>query len=359
MTVLMAPDFRRDNPYQKLLADALAAEGVRVQFPVGYRRGLPLLRAVRSLSQKPDVLHLHWVSPYVRMDGLLPKGFYFAKLLADLAAVRASGTRLVWTNHNGISHDAPHPRLEQWFNRRLARMADHVIVHDSVARSHVIDSLGAAPDKVQVIPHGHFRDAYGPAVTAADARRALGIPATGRVYLNLGMLRPYKGLESLIDAWREGGELFAGSTLLLAGKPLDDAYGRHLQEMVKGVENVRLDLGFVPDDQIATYMCAADVVVLPFRQIWTSGSLILAMSYGKPVVAPRLGGLPETIGAADAFLYDPVTPDGLGLALGRTVSADLAEQRAVVAEACERLDWSIVGEATRKAYGIKKTMVTA
>ncbi len=198
---------------------------MRVHFPVGYRRGLPLLRAVRSLAQKPDVLHLHWTSPYVRKPGLSWKAAYYAKLLLDLSLIRAGGTRLVWTNHNGISHDKPYPRLEHWFDARLTGLADAVIVHDGVAKQYVVEHLGGRADRVSVIPHGHFRDAYAPAVPKEEARRALGLPPSGRVYLNLGMLRPYKGLEDLFAAWQAQQERFAGDTLLVAGKPLDESYG--------------------------------------------------------------------------------------------------------------------------------------
>ena len=71
--VLMVPDNLQDNPYQKLLANSLTLEGVEVKFPQGYRRVLPLFRAIATQPQPIDILHLHWLNPYVKGRNWLVK----------------------------------------------------------------------------------------------------------------------------------------------------------------------------------------------------------------------------------------------------------------------------------------------
>lgn len=349
MRVLMMPDFRRDNPYQQLLAQGLETLGVEVAFPTGYRRGLPLRRACRTGGAKFDLLHLHWLSPYIKGSSLLKQSGYYLKTVADTLAVQAGGTRIVWTVHNGVSHEAKHPSLERLAFKRLYRQADGLIVHDEPARSFLAQTYGIGPERSSVIPHGHFRDVYGPALDKPEARRALGLPESGHVYLNFGMQRPYKGVEHLLEVWKRGWTS-SGDTLVIAGKPHTPSYGDQLGRLAGSLAGVRLDLTFIPDEKLPLYFSAADVVVLPFNKILTSGSTTLAVSYAKPVIAPRTGGIPDVVGAADELLYDPDDAQGLEAAMLRSKTTDLNALASRAAAACGRLDWLPIAEATLQTY---------
>ena len=200
--VLMMPDYRTDNPYQDLLSRGLEAEGCRVVFPKGYRRVFPLSRAVHG-GRGVDILHLHWTGPYLKGRGRPMFAVYAAKFLADLALVRRAGCRIVWTLHNLLPHEARFRRLELFLRRGICRIASAVIVHGACGRDEAVAALRCPAEKIAVVPHGHYRAAYGPAMEAAEARRRLGLPLNARVLLFFGFLRPYKGLESLIAAWRK------------------------------------------------------------------------------------------------------------------------------------------------------------
>ena len=173
--VLMMPDYRRDNPYQALLAHGLEAEGCRVVFPRDHRGVLPLCRAVRG-EQGVDILHLHWTSPYLKGHGLPRFLVYLAKFLADLAAVRIDGCRIVWTLHNLVPHETRHRRLELLARRMICRIVSAVIVHGHAGQKEAVQTLGCPANRVFVIPHGHYRDAYAPPLPSPDARR--GWPAS-------------------------------------------------------------------------------------------------------------------------------------------------------------------------------------
>jgi beta-1,4-mannosyltransferase len=348
MQVLMMPDYRCDNPYQTLLSNALEQEGVIVSFPEGYRRIFPIYRAVQSSVEPISVLHLHWLDPYLKGGTLFIKFCYCIKFLLDILWVRATGIRVIWTVHNVVSHNAKYPRLEKLTQQGLSWLVHNVIVHHSSAVQEVAQQYGLNPAKITAIPHGHYRDIYEPAISPAAARQKLGLPDTGRVYLNLGMLKPYKGLERLIQIWKDNQDALQGNTLLIAGQALDEDYGKCLEKQAFSMGNIILHNTRVEDNQIHLYFSAADVIVLPFERILTSGSLILAMSYSCPIIAPRIGSIPETLATADLLLY--AEAQGLLHTIMKSTQVDLMTLRQVVTQVCDRLDWGKIANKTHQLY---------
>lgn len=348
----MMPDYRPHNPYQQLLADAVRHHGCQVLFPTGYRRGLPLLRA---LADRPSarLLHLHWTGPYLKGRSPLLFTLWLSKFLLDLLLVRLSGRTIVWTLHNLLPHEARHPRLEIFARRLLCRLASKVIVHGPDARDEALRRLACPPKKLALIPHGHYRDVYAPAVDPSLARRRLGLPPDQRLFLYFGMLRPYKGVELLLRAWRRLAP--ADAALLLVGQPNDPDYAARVAHLVADTPAARWLDAFVPDADLPLYFSAADVVVLPFERVQTSGSLLLAMTYAKPVVAPRLGEIPDALAQADDFLYQPSDEQSLLAALAAAASANpaaLADLSHRTRSACDRFDWQSIGELTARVYAL-------
>lgn len=361
LRVLMMPDYRTANPYQTLLVDALEQNDVTVEFPWGYRRVFPIFRMVRdslrngkterrAFPQRFDVLHLHWLTPYLKGDNFPVKLVYALKFLLDVWLTRRSGVRVVWTVHNLIPHDSQFPRLERWVCQRLAQLADEIIVHHASALECVRQAYKTAPISGQVIPLGHYRGVYLEAIAPHIARSELGLPPTGLIYLHQGMLRPYKGIERLLKVWSQFYQYQPSAALVIAGRALDQAYSETLTQLAANTPGVVLHDGYVEDSQMHLYFSAADVMVLPFEAILTSSSVILAMSYDVPVIAPRLGGISETVGAASALLYDPNDAAGLLEALKTSTQVDLAALRVQVKQECDRLDWHKIAQQTRQVY---------
>jgi len=350
MQIFMMPDYRIDNPYQTLLSNALQQHGVTVQFPVGYRRVFPIYRAIKVHPEPIAVLHLHWLDPYLKGDNSIVKLVYCIKFLLDILLTRSSGVRLVWTVHNVVSHNSRFPRLELWTQRVLVNLIDCAIVHHTSAVDKITQRYKISASKVNVIPHGHYRDVYLPAIDSLTARQQLGLPETGRIYLSLGMLKPYKGIERLLQLWNEHSAILGDSTLLIAGKALDEHYGQVLSEQASKIKTVIFRDTFIANEQIHLYFSAADVVVLPFERILTSGSLILAMSYGKPVIAPTIGSIPETIGMANNLLYDPNEKQGLLHSIKESTQIELNTLGQLTTEVCDRLDWKAIGKKTTQLY---------
>ena len=346
----MMPDGRADNPYQALLEKALQNAGVEVSFPVGYRRLLPFYRAVSNQPDKIDVLHLHWLGPYLKGDSVISRWFYAIKFLVDIFIVQLSGTRVVWTVHNLIAHDTQYAHLQWWIRKRLAKIVDQLIVHNHSSKESVVDLYLAADSSVSVIPIGHYRDIYESAIDASTAREILELPATGNVYLWQGLLRPYKGVESLLKIWSEHQEIFADHTLVIAGAASDQNYGKKIADMAAQIPGVYTYLEFIEDNRMHLFFSAASVVVLPFKQILTSSSLVLAMSYARPVVAPKLGGIPETLDDANWLLYDPSDELGLLHAFKESMETDLSTLGQIVRQICDRMDWPNIAQKTQQLY---------
>jgi glycosyltransferase involved in cell wall biosynthesis len=350
LEVLMMPDFRNGNPYQSLLSKSISELGCDVSFPSGYRRVLPLYRAIRDRANSVRILHLHWLTPYLRGKTLPSYVVYVLKLYLDLCLVRLSGVKIVWTIHNKISHESRFPRLELWAMRRVAASASKVIVHSQAALAELEGPLGLERDRTAVIPHGHYREVYHTSIDQAAARKKLELPSKTFIYLCFGLVRKYKNIEQLLLAWEKWRNSLPGSLLLLAGEALDPEYGEQITRLTRSCPDVLLHLRHVPTEEVHLYFSAADVVVLPFERTLTSGSLLLAMSFEKPVVAPRFGVIAETVGAADDLLYDPLNDDSLGEALRLAACLDSAANAKKTRIQCDQFAWRAIAQTTVCTY---------
>jgi beta-1,4-mannosyltransferase len=332
-------DARAKNPYTWLLCSHLASLGVRVTE----------FTPARALRGGYDVLHLHWPEKALNADSLAGRLAGAVAALTVLMAAHLHGARVVWTAHNARPHESRHPRLERWYWSAVARRVDTVI-HPSVAGRQAVETR--YPDLARrphaVVPLGHFRGIYPDAVSREGARAGFGIPDTARVVAFLGLVRPYKNVPHLIRTIRglprEAGEV----VLLVGGAPHTPALADEVRGAAGGDPRVRLALGHVPDDDIQRYLRAADLVVLPFRDITNSGSALLALSFDRPVLVPArgaMGELQELAGADWVRTYDEdLTPDLLARAL------DWAVRRPPGTPRLDAFEWPEIARRTISAY---------
>jgi glycosyltransferase involved in cell wall biosynthesis len=170
------------------------------------------------------------------------------------------------------------------------------------------------------------------------------------VFLFLGLLRPYKGLEELLPAFRSLPD--PNAALLIAGRPRPSDYAAHLAEQAAYDPRVLLHPHFVPVDEVQVWMNAADAVVLPYRQITTSGAAMLAWSFGKPVIAPALPAFLEPMAAAPflGLLYDPAAPNGLADVLRQAVAIDWQTHHQPILAWARQFDWPGIGDQFAALY---------
>ncbi len=353
MKVLFLPDYSEANAYQRALSDGLRGLGVTVRAdPTGPRRVLPIAEALRRHG-RPDIIHVHWTEPYIAGGRSKVSRIRSARTLLELRVAKRAGIGLVWTAHDLFRHDRREDPNELAFMRSLFELADAVIVHCEAAADSLLETLGAredARDKLAIIPHGHYQGAYPDTVTREEARARLGLPEEAKVIAFVGWVRSYKGVWELFEAFRHLDDRDA--CLVVAGQAVDGAYAARLTAAAKGDERIRLMLGFVPDEDLQLYLRAADVVAAPFLEIFTSGSVLLAMSFERAVIAPRRGCVTDVLDAAGGILYDADDPQGLEGALRVAMAADLDAMGRHNGAGLERFDWMRVAEATRHVYEV-------
>jgi glycosyltransferase involved in cell wall biosynthesis len=245
----------------------------------------------RILTEGYDVWHMHW--PDGGFNTAPPsKAWIKALALAVLIEVaRRRGIRLVWTVHNLGAHEPRYPRLERAFWTYLTRRLDGWISLSKTGRGaaeRIFPALGHRPSAI--IPHGHYRGVYPDTVTRAEARAWLGVADDVPLLVHLGALRPYKNVPHLI---RTGRALDGPVQLVVAGRPQSGDLVRRIRQAAGGDPRVRLDLRFIPVEEVQYYLRAADLAVLPYTDILNSGSALLALSFDCPVLLPRRGAMGE------------------------------------------------------------------
>jgi glycosyltransferase involved in cell wall biosynthesis len=325
------------NPYTSLLVEALEAtvEVEVVEFS-----------PARLLRERFDIIHVHWPEQALGTGPYMKDAARAVAYLASLRLARRRGARLVWTGHDLGLHEMRWPRSTNWYLRRFMRLVDGVIALTEASRQPLTNRYPMLRTKPWVtIPHGHYVGVYAADFTQVEARRTLGLPDSGQFIALVGQLRPYKGADRLIDVFRQLNDPYA--RLLIAGSPLDDRLADDLRHRAAGDDRITLMLRRLTDTEITAAIRASDAVVVPFRHILHSGTVFLAWSLGRRVVATRADPLVEQAGHIDErwtrFVADHMDADDLAHALnalpGPTELPDLAP-----------FDWGPIGAATAAFY---------
>jgi glycosyltransferase involved in cell wall biosynthesis len=206
-----------------------------------------------------------------------------------------------------------------------------------------------------VVPHG---GSALPPLTAADraqARARLGLEADQPVLLFFGMIKPYKGLEFLLEAMPAVLAAFPRAVLLAAGEALMPMRPIHERIERLGLEDaVRLRESFVPQEEAPLYFAAADLLVAPYTDIAASGVVAQAQTYGLPAVVTRVGALPDFVEPEGCgFVVPPRSPEALAGAICRAL-ADSAALAEMGRRARHRIgrdhDWGAVARRTLAVY---------
>ncbi len=340
LNVLSWPAYlaREANPYTSLLCDSMVRSGAEVAE----------FSARRALSGDYRIWHIHWPERALvaaSFPQMLVKCGIFGALI-PLSRLR--GARIVWTVHNLRSHERAQPKLERvmmwWFTRQLSGF---IALSPSGLEAAQERYPSLARARSVVIPHGHYLDVYPNTVERDEARQRLGVESSECVFLFFGQLRAYKNASRLLQAFAELKSLSA--CLIVAGQPASAEIADDLRRLAAMDARVRLDLVRIPDDQIQIYMNAADLVVLPYVDVLNSGTAILALSFGRPVLVPHLGAMGDLqalFGADAVRTYDgQISPKILADAVG--TSSDSAALRRFVRR---QLDWDAIGRQTVAFY---------
>jgi len=333
------------NPYGPLLARVMAKLGVHLELG-DYEFEKDYLEEKRKAF---DVLHINWLHHFYRADDL-ETGVERLNVFVDrLHFAKHLGYRIVWTMHNFYPHERPFPELDHVAQLAMCGIADHVVAHceyaANLAREHFYRTK-----KLHVIPHGNYIDAYPNDISREDARDRLNIADDAFVYVFVGNARPYKGIERLMAAFDEVGD-DKSVLLLMMRSGLNPEYADEIKKKVKGNDRVlAFTSSFFERDAFQMYLNAADVAVLPFVDVLTSGSAILALSFGKPLILPHIGCLPELMDDSMGKLFDPQEVRGLENAMAAIREQDMASLSVSAYQRAESLHWDGIAERLAVLY---------
>jgi beta-1,4-mannosyltransferase len=326
------------NPYTRLLYEPIRKLGHKVE-DFTFRR---------AFAKRYDIFHFHWPEYYVANPNPIKAIVGTFALLLAVRWARARGTKILWTSHNLESHHKPRPRMEQWFWRAFTHSIDGFIAMTEYGREETrltFPHLRNCPSFV--IPHGSYRGEYANSVSKAEARSFLAIPRESKVICFLGTISQYKGVPQLVSAFM--GMPAENARLVIAGTNENQQEASLLESLARRDGRITLRLGFVPAEQLQHYFNASDLVALPFRKIWNSGSAMLALSFDRPILVPAQGAFLELqeqtgsdwIRTYEGALTSGALKDALAWATNpaRPVSASL-----------DGFDWQSIAEETVHSY---------
>lgn len=304
-----------------------------------------------AANAKPRIFHILWNNKFQYFDRTLLMLYY-----------RMLGKQVVLTAHNV---NAEKRDDEDSFLNRLTlkiqyKLSNCVFVHTEKMKSELIEEFAIRKERVAVIPFGINNSVPNTSLTSREAKERLGLAGEERAILFFGRITPYKGLDYLIDAFRKinvSGERYR---LIIAGRPdrcekYWSARQKEIRDLVES-EEIILRANFIPDEETEIYFKAADALVLPYRQIYQSGVLFLAHSFGLPVLAADVGSLKdEIVEGRNGLVFKPEDPLRIAATLREYFESELYRNLVFRREdirslANDRHSWDVVGQITKSVY---------
>ncbi len=304
-----------------------------------------------AATSKAGIFHILWNNKFEVFDRTILMLYY--KLL---------GKKIVLTVHNvnaGI-RDANDSAINRLTLTMQYRLADHLFVHTAKMKTELERDFGVMAKAISIIPYGINDAVPDTSLTAAQAREALGIAKNEKVILFFGAVRPYKGIEYLLSAFESLSRRDSLYKLILAGEPKKESikYLQQLQTSITTQKRGRIlsEFRYIRDDETEIYFKAADLLILPYTEIFQSGVLFLGYSFGLPVVASDVGSLrDDVIEGQTGYLCKPADAEDLANTIEKYFRSDLfsslPRRRPEIRDfASSRHSWKTVAEMTRNVY---------
>ena len=336
MKIIIIP---HNHEYIEKLKEAMEKEGHMVYLlkPFHYSTPSNFLKIILLRMKGYKIIHLHWI--YIFPFSFLMKFFViFSKML---------GYKVVWTIHNILPHESTKKDVKK--SRWLYGNVDYKFIHYKSNLERLKNTLHVELKDIEVIFHPVFVGSYPNEISNREAKRELKIPENKKVLLCFGMIRKYKGMELFADALEKLGDEYIG---IIAGKGVSEEVLKYLKEKEKRLDNLLVVDEYIQDDKIQVYFNACDVVVLPYTNITTSGVVLLAYAFGKPVITTNLGGMPEVvIENKTGLLIPPNNVEALTEAIKKLFNMDyekMGEEAYKMAK--EKFTWEKLAEQTIKVY---------
>jgi|GEM_PF-1707966 len=283
------PSVNRNNKYIELLLSAL--EGASSELKVMRIKNDKIINIFRNHENFKEggkkIIHIHWSTTLYGSRYILKSFFLLAVNSVTLFILKTLfGFKIVWTIHNNFAHDYPHPYVDKLGRSILFGLSDAVTVH----QKKILLMLQKRHPKKKIfhVSHGNYIDVYGPIVPRDyELRRSFDFEDDDVVLLSFGAVAPYKLNEKIIDALVSARRKNKKLKLLIAGKGREsyaESLKRHANDLGVVIQNK-----LIADSDLPRYLSVADYAVFYYDDSeMTSGAMVLALSYGVPVITRNI-----------------------------------------------------------------------
>jgi glycosyltransferase involved in cell wall biosynthesis len=304
-----------------------------------------------------DIVHFHWYG--TSHKNLLHEIVSILHFTQKLLLCKLFNIKIVWTAHNLFPHDTRRTIFQYVRRFILAQFSDLIIVHFNKARQRIGRLFHVKQGKIVCMHHGLYDAAYPNSINKEAARRYLSLERQKTIFLYFGRVRRYKNIEALIQAFKRIKQRDIG--LVIAGEPADEHYAKELVELISGDDRIICHFRNIDGREVQFFFNSADCVILPYKNIFTSGTAMLALTFKKPVIMQEGDFSKEYFSSDNSILIESCTKDNLSRAITRFIEE---KSRLIVSDDfISKYDWSkIIDELfkeniVRKVFTKKKPII--
>lgn len=292
------------------------------------------------INEKIEIVHVQW---YI----FSPLDWHYHQKL------RKNGIKVITTIHDLLPFDRKF--YDYYYHKKIYSHSDKVISQAKMNIDELVEKYNVERNKIVYIPHGHYME-YAETATKDESLERLSLPDDRPIILFFGQIKKVKGVDVLIESIAKVKKKFPNIFCVIAGKVWKDDFSFY-QNMIDNLnlsDCIRTDIKFIPDDDIKYYFNAADIVALPYRQIYQSGVVLLGAAYEKPVVATTEGEFLNVIknGETGLLVESGNSTEFANALIKYLESPDLATQmgKACKADLNDRLSWTNIAKSISDVY---------
>ncbi len=287
----------------------------------------------------------------VHFCGLLASRYILFEGLILPVWLRIWAGRYIHTAHNVLPHGRQGQRLFREIYRWIYRFPHTIVAHTEKVRAQLVAEYSVAPERVEVISIGLNEEVSPTPLSQSEARKRLGLDGTERLVLFFGKVEPYKGVDTLAAAWPLVHTPRA--RLIIAGLAPDPSFAQTVREAVARCgpsAAIQWREGFLPNDEVALWLAACDVVVMPYRHIYQSGVVFLCLNLGVPIVATPVGSLAEYLADGNGLMAQGSSPADIAAAIDEFFRQQGEFDRKAIAARVQKYHWNRQCAAIRHLY---------
>ncbi len=292
------------NPYQQQLTMCMADHDIATMGGQNHGEAIRYLKTASHVDER--VWHVHWLN--VVLSGAKTREEAQQRVdsfTRSLDAMQKQGVRIVWTMHNVLPHESVFEDLEIKLREIICERAEMIHIMNPASAEAAAPYFALPAEKLVRVEHPGYQGYYPQRFSRAGARAMLGFAPQERVSLVLGAIKPYKGLLEVAGVFDDISRAHPRKVnLLIAGGAGNDKGTRELLDLAALHPAIHvLPERIVPED-VYTLFAAADTAIIPYKASLNSGSLVLALSMGVPVIASSTAGSTHLLADGAGVVYD-------------------------------------------------------